>query len=146
MDKENRNRILKQSGKGIGMSLGIYAAVLLFGLSIIHIGVLLSAFSIIMYAWKAYKKERQPEKDLIKSLCTLWIVLCIIGTLQYFVGGWGFLGLIIIVLVLSTIIILKRRKDFIKAIEDIETQIWGKPLTQHSKQELKAKRIKIKLR
>jgi predicted RND superfamily exporter protein len=79
-------------------------------------------------------------KQVLRGGAIIFSLLLIIYWIENAVIGIG----IAIVLLIAWIIIPKWR-IFIQAMRTVESQIWGKPLDEHSKKELKEKKIYLRL-
>lgn len=86
-------------------------------------------FSICWEAVSNYRKKVLPTKiDIIKRNMILLLYMLFVLYLTEYFGGWGILGIIIIVFVLSGIILYRRWTLYMDSVRKIESMIWGKPL------------------
>lgn len=63
-------------------------------------------------------------KRYIKTLVTISILFSLI----YYLGQYGFIGGLLIVLLIVVYKLITGRKQYMASIRHIETKIWGKPL------------------
>lgn len=86
-------------------------------------------FSICWEAISNYRKKVLPTRiDIIKRNMILLLYMLFVIYLTEFFGGWGFIGIIIIVFILSGIILYRRWTLYMDSMRKIESMIWGKPL------------------
>lgn len=75
-------------------------------------------------------------KTILKGIVLISILLLLIALLEN-----GFLGVGLFIFLFIGYIIASKWKQFKDVMQIIETKIWGKPLTQHTKKELKENKI-----
>lgn len=75
----------------------------------------------------------------------VWMALHALAIILLF-DTWGIQGIygyVTVALILVALILVFRWKQYTQTLRYIEGMIWGKPLTMHTKEELKNKTIKI---
>lgn len=119
--------------------------VMIFHPPFLFLGLGLAAFSVGKYVYSTlYKKKQEFSfKKLGQNLASLAGILFLIYVLSMLFGGWGIPGLLLIVVVLTGVIIYKRKETYMEAMRDVETQIWGKPLDRKEWKGQKPPRIKL---
>lgn len=138
---------LRVSGKTIGISLLIYAIILIFRLHYVGIMALLTLLVCATKARTLYNKcrTRQAWYDLAKALLQTYVIVTIIYLLSWFLGGWGFFGSLLIILFIAAYKIFVNWKEFIKGLRDIETGIWGRPLERQYWRDRKPPKLRFTL-
>jgi len=128
---------LWRAAKGILYILAIVFFFRLFNVSFwgryIVLCMLVLLFSIINSI-----RKRIPFS--VKSTLVAWSLLLGIFLLMRWLAAYGF---IISALVLSSIILWRRRKRFIETKQKIEAMIWGKPLKYYRDNGKKPPKLKI---
>jgi len=139
MNTKEALKNLKASGKGVAVSVVVYVLVLLFKPSLI---ILLSCLVAALTAHYLYSTLYKKKKvfsflELTKKILSTITIVLIVYALYYFTGSWGLWSTLLVVLVLSLIILIKRRKAYLEALRHIETMIFKKSLDKENFTRLK---------
>lgn len=152
MNKEKRKHILKVSARQIGISLLIYALILIFHLRYIGIMLLLTVLVLLGYSKRLLTADyrtvtaRQTRKELSKSLLTTYIIVTIIYLLSWILGPYGFYGSLLIVFFIAAYKIVIKRREFMEGVREIETEIWGRPLDRKYWKDHRPPKIRLAIR
>lgn len=128
--------VLWKQVKGIlpGMIyLGIVIAIIrYFHLRIIGIVVLLLIMKVLTECYQVIiKKKKFSVKAFITSTLTMVVILgAILGAAIYLSWKWGVYGSLIFVFLWCGYRLIRGRKQYVEAMETIETSIWGEPLVK----------------
>lgn len=132
--------IVKEKGKKLLPRLAITFLILLL-IFLFHLSFwwLLLVINLIVIARSLYQKKTLKQISLgcastTSLLLLLWGVNRTLGTVS------AVLAFIIIVLGLTAFLLWKQKDAFIDGMRTIETQIWGKPLDQFKKGELRRRK------
>lgn len=123
--------ILKKQGigilKGLIFIVALVSVIRLFHLGFWGIFIFLSAIQLLFSIYKWIKTKKRPEiKHIIKNLLILFVILYLYKLLfKYLTGFWGFIAGSLII---SGVIIFRRRKKWLEVKHTIERKIWGKPI------------------
>ena len=131
---------LKKIGFGILYVLAIFYLIRFLKLGTWGIILLLSTVSIGFMLFKAYKTNTRPSfKQMFIN------VLSIMGLVWFirFLGAWGVFGYFGTCIILALLILVRRRKRFIKVKHQVESMLWGKPLYQFRESGEKPPKIKV---
>lgn len=121
---------LKATSKGLGVSLAVYILVVLFrpSLFVLLCCLVVGITSHYLYSTLIKKKKAFIFWELIKKVVGLILIVLAVYLVYYLTGSWGLWSTIIVVIMLSTIILIRRRKEYLEALRHIETMIFKKPL------------------
>jgi len=130
---------LKTEAKRVGVGLlfiaFIYGISFYFRLQWYWVWCILMVFITATMLWM---KSFKPF-----SLVKAGITIAVIMNVFRYLGGFGILGFIAIIILACIYILLKKRKDYIEVKHTIETQIWGKPIKDYVNEKEKLPKIKI---
>jgi len=136
-DTINKKALMVQSLPGIGQTVLIIVLILLFHPSIIVLAGLLLFLSLIKRLYDVYKAEWLVAPGwgvkLLKQSGVLLITISCLYLLNIYLGGYGFLGLFIIVLVIAGLILWRKRTAFINTIRAIEKEHFGETAEERKK-------------
>jgi len=105
----------------------------------------LTLISVGMYTHTKYKKDKLTWKgSIINALKSFGMVCIFIFTITW-LGKYGVIGLIIIIILISAYRLLRNKKMFVESLQTIEGMIWGKSLDKGmwKKGEMKNTKIKV---
>lgn len=86
------------------------------------------ALNLATMIWRAAKADWQAprfDKILIRSSAGMAIFVIIIATLEYLLGGYGFIGLLLIVLGIAAWRLYNSWDLYMDAIRTVERGVWG---------------------
>ena len=123
-------QVMKESLPGVGQALLLVGSIILFKPSFITLCVIFLGLHVITSFYKAHK-EREPKGKkwwlrLGRTTATLLITINILYLINYYLGGWGWVGLFLTVIIISGYILYTKRKQYIRWVRLIEKMIWGK--------------------
>lgn len=84
-------------------------------------------------------------KDKTKKVLKFIIFIAVALLLVYFLEGWGMLGLLIFIIVISLRRMWKLREVFKTSIKQIETMVFGKPLDKDAWKKGEMKNTKVEI-
>lgn len=120
--------------KGIGFLMFIYFLIWLFQpKSAIEFSALMTSLTLGFFTYK-----KLPLKDIIKGLIKTFIYIYIFYTVIHWLGKFGTLGVIIIIVGIALWRVIKNRVMYMEAIRTIETMLYGKTLDKE------LKKVKVK--
>jgi len=125
----------KKVGAGLLFVAFIYGISFYFHLAWYWIWCILMAFITAMMLWKKSFK--------LFSLVKAGVTIAVLMNLFRYLGGFGTLGFIAIIILACIYILLKKRKQYLEVKHTIETQIWGKPIKDYVNEKEKLPKIKI---
>jgi len=129
MNSKESLKSLRASAPGLIFSLVAYVLILIFRPPFKIIIGCACVLIIVTYTYKSLKhKKKFKILELLKQLAITNLILISVYSIYILTGAWGFLSTIIIVMFISGSILIRRPKDFIIAIRDIEKMIFGKSL------------------
>lgn len=136
---------LRISGRTIGVSLLIYAVILIARLHYLGVLLLFTALTILTHSKNILKnyRARSVYFALLKSLLKMYLIITIIYFLSWLLGPWGFFGTLLIILLLAAYRIFTSWQEFVNGLRDIETQIWGRPLDRKEWQNHKPPKLRL---
>lgn len=94
-----------------------------FGTILIMLGL-----SLVLYIYSKIKTKEFCLKDLIKFIISTFITLCIILYTIKWLGTYGVIGFIFIIILLVAYRLIKQKEQYMEGLKEIETMIFGKPL------------------
>jgi hypothetical protein len=120
---------------GLLFIIFIYSISIYFQLAWYWIWCIIMGF---ITALMVYKKSFK-----LTSWVKTGITIAVIMLVFRFLGGYGTLGFIAIVVLAVIYILLKKRKEYVSVKHTIESQIWGKPLKEFVEKKERLPKIKI---
>lgn len=131
MKKEEAYNVLK----GLGLIIALYAI-----LGYLQLGIYWT-YAIVLGLLTFYKiyKKKFTAKGFGKSALYLAGIFAAFDWL----GGFGWYGYLVGVLILCGILLWKRRENYIQVKHRIEKEIWGKPLKDFVHSNEKVPKVKI---
>lgn len=100
----------------------------------------------LVYGYSLFRSIRDHKKPFIKDyIITLVVVVCLY-TAGYFLGAYGIIGTVLMVLGVVVYKLLRKRSEFMKGIREVETMMFGSTLDKNNWQDNKPKLPKVKIR
>lgn len=127
-NKELLMNTLKGTAPGLATTALIIAIIILFkpNFPLLLAGFL--TYSLATHTWQLYKSRWYSPgwtKKLLTAIATTAIVITGLYHINLYAGAWGWLGFGLTILIISGIILIRRKKQFMFWIRHIETIIWG---------------------
>lgn len=138
-DKRVISESLKETWPGLLLTLGFWGLAWLTGgnFSLIIVVIIVG-----MVSYDAYKvttgSESRDGLRLIKKCTIAFAFLYGIVWLNFFLGGYGLLGFLLLVTFLSSMILYRKRRLYMRWVRHIETRFWG--MTAEERKEERRKR------
>jgi len=129
VEKINKKQILLLSLPNIIVSFLLLGVMYTFHLTYLGFVILIMSISLLKYLYNVYKDVSVFSSWLIiKELFISYIFVSCVWFLGRLLGGYGFFGLFLIVVILSGFMIWNKREFVMKGIREVETQMFSKPL------------------
>ena len=131
---KNVTDTLKSAGAGLAVTITVLIVVVTLHPPppLLIAGFLL--FKLTREVYKAFKNgwvvTRGWGTRLLKSAATLTLFLAFLLWLAHTTGGWGLLGLALVILTISAWILWTRRELYLFWIREIERQLYGETMEE----------------
>lgn len=104
-----------------------------------------SAIFFVITKRKQIKDHTINGKQYFKHVLQSFVTITIFVILIKYLGGFGVIGLFLIVILMVLFKLIKNKKQYFEALKTIETMIWQKPLDkdQWNKGEFKNTKVKM---
>lgn len=126
---------LKRIGKGLLLFTAIYSFIIYFNLTWYWIIITL----ITVNAGMMFYQGNFSISRLFRNILAITGIVLLFR----FLGGYGTIGVIAIVILACLYILLRKRKEYMSAKYQVEEMIWGKPLKDFITEGKKPPKIKI---
>lgn len=97
--------------------------------------LIILTFAISMKLYKDIKNRASPNlKNYANSILKTALIVSLFYVLLHWLGGYGVLGLILIVIVYVVYRLVKGRKQYVDAMRTVETMTFGKTFDKKNKE------------
>jgi len=123
----------------------IYMVIIVITINILHPSTwqliyILSGSSVVLYIYT--KRKELSFKDVLLFLIKTFITLSIIIFSIKWLGAYGIIGFILIIILLVAYRLVKQNAQYFEGIRELETMIFGKPLDKDKWKDGELKKFK----
>jgi len=137
-----QKEVLKSSVPGI-ILLGCYFLIInLLPVNNIYISGL--TLLVLSFTYLLIKSIREKKKPLIKQYFVSAITITIFFTIAYYLGGYGVVGMVMLILGVVLYKLFVRRSQMMKGMREVETMMFGKSLDKNNWVDEKPRLGKVK--
>ena len=84
----------------------------------------------LYYSWK--NKEPVKWYNVVQSIIQIILYILLIRFLFQWLGVYGYIGLIVVILIIAAVLLYRQRKNFMKILRFFEKQLFGKSLDRNN--------------